>query len=99
MKKNDDQYFGTTTILESEPIDIPDARRCRVNHGLVAAVPFEDTAFGVFRKKLPAYKARLKSLQKRKRESEERIKKETERRNRELEKAILKNYKGNNEGS
>lgn len=30
---------GTTPILESEPIEIPNAKQCRVNHGLVAAIP------------------------------------------------------------
>lgn len=61
MKKDDDQYSETTPILESEPIDIPDVERCRVNHGL------------------PAYKARLKSLQMQRREIEERDRKETEK--------------------
>ena len=68
-----------TAILESESIVIPDAKRCRVNHGLVAAVRFEDITFGVFRQKLPAYKARLKSLQRQKREIEERDRKEAEK--------------------
>lgn len=45
-----EQYFGTTAILESEPIDIPNARQCRINHGLVAAVPSEDITFGVFKR-------------------------------------------------
>ena len=44
-------------------------------------------------RKFIAYKARLKSLQKQKREIEERNKKESERRNREREKAILEKYK------
>ena len=26
-------------ILESEPVNIPNARKCRANHGLVAAIP------------------------------------------------------------
>ena len=52
-------------ILESEPINIPDAKKCRANHGLVAAVPREDMAFGVFRRK-PVYKMRIKSLEKQK---------------------------------
>ena len=61
IEKDDDQYSGATPILESEPVSIPDAGRCRVNHGL------------------PAYKARLRSLQIQKREIEERNRKETER--------------------
>ena len=44
-------------ILESEPINIPDAR---ANHGLVAAVPRE----GRVRKPTYAYKMRIKSLEK-----------------------------------
>ena len=36
MNMNEQQYFGTTPILESEPIDIPNAKKCRVNHGLPA---------------------------------------------------------------
>ena len=32
-------------ILRSEPIDIPDAKKCRENHGLVAAIPREDMTF------------------------------------------------------
>ena len=74
MKRDDGQNFGTTPILESEPIDIPNAEPCRVNHGL------------------PAYKARLRSLQKAKRDAEERNRKETEKENREREKAILEEY-------
>ena len=42
-------------ILESEPINIPDAKKCRANHGLVAAVPREDMTFGVFKRKQDAY--------------------------------------------
>ena len=38
-------------ILESEPIDIPNAKKCRENHGLVTAVPCGDMTFGVFRRK------------------------------------------------
>ena len=52
-------------ILESEPINIPNAKKCRVNHGLVAAIPCEDITFGVFKKKL-GYKMRIKSLEKQK---------------------------------
>ena len=74
LKKDDDRYFGTTAILESEPIDIPNVEQCCVNYGL------------------PAYKPRLKSLQKRKREIEERNRKETEKKNREREEVILENY-------
>ena len=55
----------TTVILESEPINIPSAKKCRVNHGLVTAVPCEDMTFGVFKRK-PAYKMRIKSLEKQK---------------------------------
>lgn len=95
--KKDDQYFGTTAILESEPVSIPNAKKCRFNHGLVMAVPSEDITFRVF--KVPAYKARLKSLQKRKREIEERNRKETEKRNRESEKAVLENYNKNEQKS
>ena len=36
------QYCGTTPILESELINIPNAKKCRENHGLVTAVPRED---------------------------------------------------------
>ena len=28
--------------LESVPINIPNAKKCRANHGLSASVPFED---------------------------------------------------------
>ena len=52
-------------ILESESINIPDAKKCRANHGLVAAVPREDMTFGVFKRK-PVYKMRIKSLEKQK---------------------------------
>ena len=51
-------------ILESEPINIPNAKKCRVNHGLVAAVPREDDVFK--RKPTYAYKMRIKSLEKQK---------------------------------
>ena len=59
----------TTVILESEPINIPNVKKCRANHGLVAAVPSEDMTFGVFRApaykvRAPVYKARIKSLEK-----------------------------------
>lgn len=37
MAIKQDQYLGTKPILESEPIDIPNAKQCRVNHGLPAA--------------------------------------------------------------
>ena len=69
-------------ILESEPINIPNAKKCRANHGLVAAIPREDMTFGVFKRK-PNYKARLKGLQKQQRE--------IEKRNRDIEKAISEN--------
>lgn len=46
----------------AEPVDIPNANQCRVNHGLITAVPSEDITFGVFRRL--GYKMRLKSLQK-----------------------------------
>ena len=54
-----DQYLGLTPIMESCPIDIPNARQCRVNHGLVTAIPSGDITLG-------AWKARVKSLEKRK---------------------------------
>ena len=63
MKKDADQYFGTTPILESDPIEIPNARQCRVNHGLVTAIPSGDITLG-------AWKAPVKSLEKRKKEIE-----------------------------
>ena len=40
-----EQYCGTKPILESEPINIPNAKKCRENHGLVAAIPGEDMTF------------------------------------------------------
>ena len=90
MKKSGDQYFGTTPILESDSIAIPNVKQCRVNHGLVTTIPFEDITLGVFeRRKVGAWKARVKSLEKRKRQIEERNRKEIEKRNREIEKAIL----------
>ena len=46
----------------SDPINIPNENQCRVNHGLITAVPFEDITFGVFRR--VGNKMRLKSLQK-----------------------------------
>lgn len=46
---NERQYYGTTPILESEPIEIPNAKQCRVNHGLVTAIPFEDITLGVWK--------------------------------------------------
>ena len=49
-------------ILESEPINIPNVKKCRANHGLVAAVPREDR----MRKPTYAYKMRIKSLEKQK---------------------------------
>ena len=73
-----EQYCGTTPILVSEPIDIPNAKKCRENHGLVTAIPCEDITFGVFKRKL-GYKMRIKSLEKQRRE--------IEKRNREIEKA------------
>ena len=45
-KSDADQYFGVTPILESSPIDIPNARQCRVNHGLVTAIPSGDITLG-----------------------------------------------------
>lgn len=93
MKKDVNQYFGTTPILESEPIGIPNAKQCCVNHGLVAAVPCEDITLGAFKRK--PFCARLKSLQRQKREIDERNRKEAEERNREFEKAILENYMRN----
>ena len=33
------QYLGTRPIMESCPIEIPNARQCRVNHGLL---PYEN---------------------------------------------------------
>ena len=66
-----EQYCGTKPILESVPIDIPNAKKCRENHGLVAAIPHEDMTFGVFRRgPTYAYKMRIKSLEKQKREIE-----------------------------
>ena len=79
----------TTVILESEPINIPNVKKCRANHGLVTAVPCEDMTFGVFRK--PTYKARIKSF--------ERKRKELEKINREREKAILEEYNRNDNRS
>ena len=72
-----EQYYGTTVILESEPINIPNTKKCRANHGLMAAVPSEDMTFGVFR--TLGYKARLKSLQKQQRDIEEENRKEIAR--------------------
>ena len=45
-----DKYLGTIPILESEPINIPNAKKCRANHGLVTAVPSEDMTFGIFKR-------------------------------------------------
>ena len=64
-----EQYCGTKPILESEPINIPNPKKCRENHGLVAAIPREDMTLGVFRRKL-GYKMRIKSLEKQKKEIE-----------------------------
>ena len=62
-----EQYCGTKPILESEPINIPNAKKCRVNHGLVAAIPREDMTFGIFKRKPTyTYKMRIKSLEKQK---------------------------------
>ena len=80
----------TTVILESEPINFPNAKKCRANHGLVAAVPCEDMTFGVFKK--PVYK-------KRRRELEYRNRKEAEKINREREKAIFEEYNRNDDRS
>ena len=66
---NNEQYCGTKPILQSVPINIPNAKKCRENHGLVAAIPREDITFGVFKRK-PTYKMRIKSLEKQKREIE-----------------------------
>ena len=63
------QYCGTKPILESVPINIPNAKKCRENHGLVSAIPREDMTFGVFKRK-PTYKMRIKSLEKQRREIE-----------------------------
>ena len=46
-----DEYLGTIPILESEPINIPNAKKCRANHGLVTAVPYEDITLGIFKRK------------------------------------------------
>ena len=90
MKKSDDQCLGTTPILESEPIAISNAKQCRINHELVTSIPSEDITLGVFKRKAPAaWKARVKILERQKREIEERDRKEIKKRNRELEKAIL----------
>ena len=45
------EYLGTTPILESEPANIPNAKKCRVNHGLITAIPCEDMTFGIFKRK------------------------------------------------
>ena len=45
------EYLGTTPILESEPVNIPNAKKCRANHGLVTAIPCEDMTFGIFKRK------------------------------------------------
>ena len=64
-----EQYCGTKPILESVPINIPNAKKCRENHGLVAAVPCDDMTFGVFKRKPTyEYKMRIKSLEKQKKE-------------------------------
>ena len=91
---NNEQYCGTKPILESEPIDIPNAMKCRENHGLGAVIPREDMTFGVFRRKL-GYKLRIKSLEKQKREIEKRDREELEKVSREREKAILEEYNRN----
>ena len=52
----------------SDPINIPNAEQCRVNHGLITAVPSEDITFGVFR--CLGYKLHLKTLQKKQRIAE-----------------------------
>ena len=95
MKKKDDQYFGTTPILGSDSIAIPNAKQCRVNHRLVTAIPSEDITLGVLeRRKVGAWKARVKSLERQKREIEERNRKKIGKRNREIEKAILEDNIG-----
>ena len=92
------QYCGTKPILESEPINIPNAKKCCKTHGLVAAIPREDMTFGAFKRK-PAYeyKMRIKSLEKQQMEIEKRDKKEFEKINREREKAILEEYNRNDD--
>ena len=42
---NNNEYYGTT------PINIPNAKKCHANHGLVTAVPCEDMTFGIFKRK------------------------------------------------
>ena len=54
------EYLGTIPILESEPVNIPNAKKCRVNHGLVTAIPCEDMTFGIFKRK----KSTIKTFQK-----------------------------------
>ena len=44
---NENQYLGTRPILESDPIEIPNAKQCRVNHGPVAILPSGDITHGV----------------------------------------------------
>lgn len=62
------EYRGIKPILGSEPVFIPNTNQCRLNHGLVTAVPSEDITLGVFRRS--GYKTRLKSLQKKQMEAE-----------------------------
>ena len=50
------EYLGTTPTLESEPINIPDAKKCRANHGLITAIPCKDMTFGIFKRKNPTIK-------------------------------------------
>lgn len=58
------QYLGSTPILESSPVGIPNARQCRVNHGLVAVIPSDDITLG-------AWGARVRGLEKRKKGNRE----------------------------
>ena len=82
-------------ILVSEPIDVPNVKKCRENHGLVTAIPSEDITFGVFKRKT-GYKMRIKSLEKQRMEAEKRNIKELKKINCEREKAILEEYIRNN---
>ena len=43
-------------ILESVPINIPNAKKCRANHGLGTSVPRED---GVFKRHIEQQKIEL----------------------------------------
>ena len=52
---NNNEYYGMIPILESEPINIPNAKKCRANHGLVTAIPCEDMTFGIFKREKTNY--------------------------------------------